>query len=83
MIRKLSLALLSAVLCAGLLSCTCSAEKAAVSRLQEQHEKLFTKYAAYVMADPKLKTQADKDDELKLLQSLRDIVLALKRSLGD
>ncbi len=63
-------------------SCKCSAEKAAVDRLQDQQEKIFVKYTAYVNADPK-KTPADKDDEQKLLQSLRDIVLALKRSMGE
>lgn len=83
MIRKISLATLSVVLAVSALSCTCAAEKGAVSRLQDQHEKLFTKYSAYVNADPKFKTQADRDDELKLLQSLRDITSSLKRSLGD
>lgn len=83
MIRKLTLALLAALLAVSIASCTCAAEKGAISRLQDQHEKLFVKYAAYVNADPKLKTQADKDDELKLLKSISDIVSSLKRSLGD
>lgn len=63
-------------------SCKCSAEKSAVDRLQAQHEKLFVKYTAYVAADPKLDFAA-KNDEVLLLQSLRDITAALKRSLGD
>lgn len=70
------------VLVLSLASCKCTAEKAAVGRLQDQHEKLFTKYTAYVDADPKLDAAA-KDDERKLLQSLRDITGSLKRSLGD
>ncbi len=80
--RKLTFSVILVVLIL-VSSCRCSAEKAGVARLEEQHEKLFVKYAAYVNADPKLKTQADKDDELKLLQSLRDITSALKRSMGD
>jgi len=70
------------VLVLSLASCKCSAEKSAVSRLQDQHEKLFVKYAAYVNADPKLNAAA-KDDEIKLLQSLRDVTTSLKNSLGD
>jgi ABC-type phosphate/phosphonate transport system substrate-binding protein len=66
----------------ALASCKCSAERAAVSRLEGQQEKLFAKYSAYVNADPKLDAAA-KDDERKLLQSLRDITSALKRSLGE
>lgn len=81
--RKISLAIVSVVIVLTLSACACTAEKGAVSRLQDQHEKLFVKYAAYVEADPKLKTRADKDDELKLLQSLRDITTSLRKSLGD
>lgn len=80
--RKLAYIVVLAVLVL-VSSCKCSAEKEAVARLQDQQEKIFVKYTAYVNADPKLKTLADKDDELKLLQSLRDIVLALKRSMGE
>lgn len=80
---KKKLFIVISVLLISTVSCKCSAERGAVSRLQDQHEKLFVKYAAYVEADPKLKTRADKDDELKLLQSLRDITSSLKRSLGD
>jgi hypothetical protein len=63
-------------------SCSCAAEKGATSRLESQQEKVFTKYMAYVSQDPKLDAAA-KADETKLLQSLRDIVAALKRSLGE
>ena len=70
------------VLVLSLASCKCSAEKAAVTRLEDQHEKLFVKYTIYVAKDPNLDAKA-KDDELKLLQSLRDITSSLKRSLGD
>lgn len=80
--KKFSLAILSAVLVLSLASCKCTAEKAAVVRLEDQHEKLFVKYSAYVNADSKLDAKA-KDDELKLLQSLRDVTSALKRSMGD
>lgn len=66
----------------SLASCKCAAEKAAVGRLEDQQEKIFTKYTVYVASDPKLDAKA-KDDELKLLQSLRDITSSLKRSLGE
>lgn len=79
--RKLSLAvLLLAVLLTS--SCKCAAEKAAVSRLEDQQEKVFLKYSAYVAKDAALDAPA-KDDELKRLQSIRDIVSSLKRSMGD
>ena len=80
--KRLTLALLSLALVLSLASCKCNAEKAAVDRLGDQQEKVFTKYETYVNADQKLDAKA-KDDERKLLQSLRDIVLALKRSMGD
>jgi hypothetical protein len=80
-VRKLTLGIVL-VLIVLVSSCRCAAEKAAVDRLQDQQEKVFIKYTSYVQADPKLSAPA-KDDELKLLQSLRDIVLALKRSLGE
>lgn len=80
--KRLAFAILSAVIVLTLSACQCSAERGAVTRLQDQHEKLFVKYTAYVAQDPKLDAKA-KDDELKLLQSLRDITSSLKRSLGD
>jgi len=80
--KRLSLAILSIVLVLSLASCKCTAEKAAVVRLEDQHEKLFAKYAVYVAQDSKLDAKA-KDDEIKLLQSIRDITAALKRSMGD
>lgn len=80
--RRFTLALLSAILALSFVSCKCSAEKAAVSRLQDQHEKLFVKYTMYVAKDEKLDAAA-KNDELLLLQSLRDITQSLKKSLGD
>lgn len=70
------------VLVLSLASCKCTAERAAVARLEDQQEKIFTKYSVYVAADAKLDAAA-KNDELKLLQSLRDITSSLKRSLGD
>ncbi len=79
---KKKVALVALVLVLSLASCKCAAEKAAVTRLEDQHEKLFQKYTVYVAQDPKLDARA-KDDELKLLQSLRDITSSLKRSLGD
>lgn len=68
-----------AMLCAA---CTCAAERKAVDRLDEQQEKLWTKYAFYVASDPKLDAAA-KNDELKLIDSLRSIMKSLKKSLGD
>ena len=82
MIRKISLTALSVVLAVSALSCSCAAEKGATTRLQAQQEQIFTKYSAYVAADPKLDAKA-KDDELKLLQSLREITTSLRKSLGD
>jgi hypothetical protein len=63
-------------------SCKCTAEKAAVGRLGDQQEKVFVKYTMYIAKDDRLDAAA-KDDELKLLQSIRDIVASLKRSMGD
>jgi hypothetical protein len=80
--KKIVAVAVAVVLVLSLASCKCSAEKAAVIRLEDQHEKLFTKYTIYVAKDDKLDAKA-KDDELKLLQSLRDITSSLKRSLGD
>ncbi len=77
--KKLVFAMLVPVLL-FLSACTCAAERAAVERLEGQHEKLFTKYAFYVAQDARLDAAA-KDDQLKLLQSIRDITGALKKSL--
>lgn len=79
---KSKIVLVVVLLVLSLASCKCAAEKAAVSRLEDQQEKLFVKYTIYVAKDEKLDARA-KDDELKLLQSLRDITSSLKRSLGD
>lgn len=72
-------------------SCTCTAEKGAVRRLEGQHEKFFSKYMKYVDQDanfggPGLSEEQRKkarDDERKDIQSIRDIVNALKTSLGE
>ena len=69
--------------CLGLMlvaACTCKAEIAAVDRLGEQQEKLFKKYSVYVAADPKLDAKA-KDDEMKLLESLRRLLASVRGSL--
>jgi hypothetical protein len=79
---KKKIALVAVILVLSLASCKCTAEKAAVARLEDQQEKLFTKYTIYVAKDDKLDAKA-KDDEVKLIQSLRDITSSLKRSLGD
>jgi len=63
-------------------ACTCTAERKAVDRLGEQQEKLWTKYAFYVASDPRL-DEAAKNDELKLLDSLRSLLASLRESLGD
>lgn len=67
------------LLCAA---CSCPAERKAVDRLGEQQEKLWTKYAFYVASDPRLDAAA-KNDELKLIDSLRSIMTSLKKSMGD
>ena len=71
------------VLMLSLSSCKCAAEKASVEQLQTQNEKIFTKYTAYVNADPKFSDPKTKDDEMKLLQSIRDIISSLKKAMGD
>lgn len=76
--KKISV--VAVILVLSISGCKCTAEKAAVARLEDQQEKIFVKYTAYVNADPKLDA-ASKDDERKLLQSLRDITSSLKRSL--
>ncbi len=80
--KRLALAVLSIVLVLSLSACKCTAEKAAVGRLGDQQEKVFVKYTMYIAKDDRLDAAA-KDDELKLLQSIRDIVASLKRSMGD
>ncbi len=79
--RKLALAGAAALalLCSA---CSCPAERKAVTRLDEQQEKLFKKYEAYVAADPKLDAAA-KNDEMGLIRSLRDMMASLKKSMGD
>lgn len=79
---KTRIIVVAVALVLSLASCKCTAEKAAVDRLQDQQEKLFVKYTAYVNADPKLNAAA-KDDEIKLLRSLRDVTSSLKKSLGE
>jgi hypothetical protein len=79
--KKLSV-VVSLLLVLSVSSCKCSAEKAAVSRLEDQQEKIFAKYTIYVAKDANLDAKA-KDDELKLLQSLRDITTSLKKSMGE
>ncbi|MGH8895486.1 MAG: hypothetical protein ACRDZ4_00340 [Egibacteraceae bacterium] len=72
-------------------ACHCTAEKGAVTRLEQQHEKLAVKYLKYVDADPNIagpsatedqKAKA-RQDERELFRSLRSITDSLKRSLGD
>jgi hypothetical protein len=73
------------------ISCTCTAEKGALRRLDGEHEKFFAKYLKYVDQDaafggPGLSEDQRKkarDDERKNVQALRDIVGALKKSLGE
>lgn len=74
-----------------LASCTCTAEKGAVSRLQTEHEKFFVKYLKYVDQDPAFggaalseeQRKKARDDERKNVQALRDVILSLKKSIGD
>ena len=74
-----------------LASCTCAAEKGAVSRLQTEHEKFFVKYLKYVDQDPAFggaalsedQRKKARDDERKNVQALHDVIASLKRSLGD
>ncbi len=81
MLKRLTLVGVSALalLCAA---CSCPAERKAVDRLDEQQEKLFKKYEAYVASDAKLDAAA-KNDEMGLIRSLRDMMASLKRAMGD
>lgn len=79
---KRKLAILAIVLTLSLASCKCTAERGAMTRLESQQDAIFMKYTVYVGQDPKLDAAA-KNDEIKLLQSIRDIVSSLKKSLGE
>lgn len=89
--RRYTLVILVAVLTLALSACTCTAEKGAVSRLEQQHEKLKVKYLKYVDADPTIggpnateeQRKKAREDERLLFQSLKDITDSLKKSLGD
>lgn len=79
--RKLAFAWAAALalLCSA---CSCPAERKAVDRLDEQQEKLFKKYEAYVASDVKLDAAA-KNDEMSLIRSLRDMMASLKKAMGN
>lgn len=77
--RKLVVSLMAVLAVSMTASCACKAEVAAVDRLGEQQEKLWVKYSAYVAADPKLDAKA-KDDEMKLIDSLRRLLKTLRES---
>jgi hypothetical protein len=80
-VRKLSLALaLLAALACG--ACKCTAEKAAVSRIQATHEKVAKKLLDYVDKDPALKPE-DKKDWRLLVESDQRNVEALRKALED
>ena len=79
--RKLA-ALGTSILIMLCCACSCPAERKAVDRLDEQQEKLFKKYEAYVASDPKLDAAA-KNDEISLIRSLRDMMASLKKAMGD
>lgn len=78
--RKLALSLMGLVLAGTISACACKAERAAADRLGQQQEKLWVKYEAYVKADPKLDAKA-KEDELKLIESLRNLHADLMKGL--
>jgi hypothetical protein len=80
-VRKLALAFaLLAALAAG--ACKCTAEKAAVSRVQATHERVAKKLLEYVDKDPALKPE-DKKDWRLLVESDQRNIEALKRALED
>ncbi len=80
--RKLVVSLMACLVVATMAACACKAEIAAVDRLGDQQEKLFKKYSAYVAADTKLTAEA-KDDEMKLLESIRHLFRDVRKGLGD
>jgi hypothetical protein len=89
--KRFTLVVLVAVLTLALGACTCTAEKGAVSRLEQQQDKLASKYLKYVDADPAIggpnateeQRKKAREDERLLIQSLKDITTSLKKSLGD
>lgn len=77
------LALASAVLLAlACGACTCAAEKNAVSNIERTQETVLPAYLEYVGKDAAL-SPAQKDDRKKLVESLRRLVAALRKSLED
>lgn len=79
------------VLALSLGACTCTAEKGALTRLDQQTDKLAVKYLKYVDADPAIggpsatdeQRKKAREDERLLIQSIKDIIASLKKSLGD
>lgn len=76
------IALLSAALFALACGACCSAEKNAVSNIERTHEMILPKYVAYVDGDPALSAE-QKDDQKKLVDSLKRLTEALRNSLEE
>lgn len=74
--------LLASIILFTLIGCACPAEKAAVERLESQHEKLFTRYVEYAGKDPTYDAKTREDDQ-KWFQSIRSITTSLKKALED
>lgn len=62
-----------------LASCTCTVHKKAVEQVEATHEIVSKEYLQYVATDPKLEAE-QKKDRVALIDSLRVLILALKRS---
>ena len=71
--------------------CSVDVEKGALTRLEQQHDKLGVKYLKYVDADPQIggpnateeQRKKAREDERLLLKSIKDIIESLKKSLED
>ncbi len=72
------------LLVAALAACSCPAEKAAIDRLDNQHQNLSKKYLYYVENDPRFASDPKaKQDERDLLKSIQSIIDSLKKAFAE
>lgn len=72
--------LLSVLLGTALLSGCCTVEKQSIREIEKTHDLILPKYVKYVEADVVL-NDASKDDQKKLVESLKALVSALKKAV--
>jgi hypothetical protein len=68
------------LLAVAFLSGCCAVEKKLVKDIEDTHARLLPKYVKYVEADATLDA-AMKDDEKKLIESLKRVVESLKKQV--